>query len=289
MRLRAIPAQSQPAAIVRAGVGIAGLSLIALAAALLFNIAGARALWPLRDGPMSFAFMSAIVAGSGAPLVWIALTRQWRALTPYGLSFALMDAPIAAYACALYARGSLTSLAHYSIAPMLSEGHSGLGVFACVFALAALVNLALALWARRFEADDAPLQPLIRAAMLVETGVLSIVGWLLVFQVPDILPWPLRPESSVMYGCVFLGLALYYIYPVIRPTRQNATGALLGFLAYDVVLIGPLIGRIPVLQPQHALTHAVALAIVVVSAGLALGYLVLRLPATTMPDRKQLT
>jgi hypothetical protein len=38
------------------------------------------------------------------------------------------------------------------------------------------------------------------------------------------------------------------------------------------MLIGSLLSRIPLVQPQHALTHAVALIIVIASAVLGLGY-----------------
>lgn len=67
--------------------------------------------------------------------------------------------------------------------------------------------------------------------------VLAGAGILLILKVPNTLPWNLSPESSVLYGWVFLGLAFYYLYAVLNRQWIHAIGPLLGFLVYDLVLL----------------------------------------------------
>ena len=78
------------------------------------------------------------------------------------------------------------------------------------------------------------------------TVVLIVVGWMLVTKRPDTFPWTLRDEVSVVYGWVFLGAAAYFGYGVLVPKWHNACGQLLGFLAYDVVLILPFLDHFDV-------------------------------------------
>ena len=72
---------------------------------------------------------------------------------------------------------------------------------------------------------------------------LFFVGSALIFRAP-IFPWDLNPDSSVLFGCIFIGDAFYFLYGLIQPRWQNAFGQLLSFLAYDLVLIGPFLGLV---------------------------------------------
>ena len=60
----------------------------------------------------------------------------------------------------------------------------------------------------------------------------------------DIFPWALGPETSVMFGFIYLGAAAYFVSGVLDPHWGNAQGQLVGFLAYDLVLIGPFVDRL---------------------------------------------
>jgi len=68
---------------------------------------------------------------------------------------------------------------------------------------------------------------------------LLLAGTALVMVRRNIFPWPLSPENSVFYGCIFIGAMCYFLYGLVYPYWANARGQLLGFLAYDLVLIGP--------------------------------------------------
>jgi len=113
----------------------------------------------------------------------------------------------------------------------------------------------------------------LRIPLMVEIVVLVGVGLALLLKRSDTLPWPLRSESSVMYGWAFLGLAVYYIYPLWRPTWNNARGQLAGFLAYDLVLLTPLLGHLADVKPEHVPGLVIALGIIIFSGALSIYYL----------------
>jgi hypothetical protein len=239
-----------------------GLVMLALACGLYFRLPGAVEVWPLPAGRLAFAFMAAILAGSAAPLIWIALSSERAALSGYGLAFAVMSGGMGFQAWRLYALNQDTKVLYF-------------GMAACT-----VVVFCLILWAAgqgRPVTDTRVTPRLLRWAFLVETMVLAGVGSLLLLQVPNILPWPLAPDTSGMYGWVFLGLAVYYFYSWRKPYWAHTRGQLLGFLVYDLVLIGPLAAQFATLRPEHLLGQMVALGILLLSGAVSVYYLFLPL------------
>jgi hypothetical protein len=101
---------------------------------------------------------------------------------------------------------------------------------------------------------------------------LLLAGIALILRMP-IFPWDLNPDSSVFFGCIFLGDAFYFIYALLRPRWGNAFGQLLSFLAYDLVLIVPFVQLLGSVKPGHRINLIVYIAVLVYSAGLAVYYL----------------
>jgi hypothetical protein len=81
---------------------------------------------------------------------------------------------------------------------------------------------------------------------------------------------------SVMYGWMFLGAACYFAYGVLRPYVWNMTGQLLGFLAYDLVLIGPFVRHLWQVEPAMLPNLLVYIAVLLYSGGLAVWALFFR-------------
>ena len=71
---------------------IVGLIDLVVASGFFFQQPWATAFWALPDTPLSYAFISAILAGGAAPLIWIGLSGELAALAGYGLSFGIMYA-----------------------------------------------------------------------------------------------------------------------------------------------------------------------------------------------------
>lgn len=204
--------------------------------------------------------MAAILAGSAAPLLWISLTGEIAALTGYGLGFGVMYSGITAYAFSLLASSDRT--------PLL--------VFSIVCAGLALAHFGVMIWGGRHPPGIPQVAPrLVRLAFAVETLVLAGVGGALLLKIPNVLPWPLSAELSVMYGWVFLGLSLYYLYAVVKREWGHSIGQLLGFLVYDLVLIAPLMGHYANLRPEQRLGQITATAIILFSGALGIYFLIL--------------
>ncbi len=100
------------------------------------------------------------------------------------------------------------------------------------------------------------------------------VGTGLVLQA-NVFPWPVGPESSTLYGFIFLGAAAYFLYGITDPVWPNAAGQLIGFLAYDLVLIGPFIDRIGEAEGGDLVSLTIYTAAVTYSGALATYYLFL--------------
>jgi hypothetical protein len=69
------------------------------------------------------------------------------------------------------------------------------------------------------------------------------VGVALVLKAEKVLPWPVSDDLSVIVGGLFLGAGAYLGYGLLRPSWANSGGQLAAFLAYDVVLLYPLLAH----------------------------------------------
>lgn len=242
-----------------------GILQLILAGGFFFQQPWATSLWPVPDTRLSYAFIAAILAGGAAPLIWIGLSEQFGGLAGYGMSFGIM-----------YAGMALAALLFY-----LRMRQPALFWFALVLGVAAAFCAALYFRTRNRLQHSQPTPQIVRLAFIAEVLVLAGAGVLLLLKVPNTLPWNLSPESSVLYGWVFLGLAFYYLYAVLHTQWIHALGPLLGFLVYDLVLFSPLFARFGSLQPEHILGQVAASAIIVFSAALGVYYLFVN-PATRL-------
>lgn len=242
---------------------VIGIIELILAVGFFFQQAWATSLWPVPDTRLSYAFIAAILAGGAAPLIWAGLSGRFASLAGYGLSFGIM-----------YAGMGLSALLFY-----LGNQNQALLWFALVMLALAVLAGVIFTRTRGLAETSQPTPRLVIYAFVAEVLVLAGAGILLILKVPNTLPWNLSPESSVLYGWVFLGLAFYYLYAILRPQWIHAIGPLLGFLVYDIVLFSPLFARFGNLQPEHVLGQVAASTIIIFSAALGIYFLFVN-PAT---------
>ena len=114
---------------------------------------------------------------------------------------------------------------------------------------------------------------------------LFLVGGGMVLQRPNIFPWPISPETSVFYGWIFLGAMCYFIIGVFIPRWDHARGQLLGFLAYDLVLIVPFLLHFKTVRPDLLVNLVVYTGVLIYSGGLA-AYALFIHPATRFGARR---
>ena len=213
---------------------VGGIALLILSWGFATQAQWATTLWAWEEGPLSYLFIASMQAAIAAAMIWIGLTRSWHMITAGAINLFVMMGGIAIFLLSNAAAANPT----LTITPKIWAYGVGCAIFA-------LVNLGLIFWAQRFVLTDQRMMPLgLRFAFGLFVVALVAVGGALVAKVPDVFPWPLKPETSVLFGWMFLGDAFYFAFALLQPRWSNATTQLWSFLAYDLVLIGPFLQRL---------------------------------------------
>jgi hypothetical protein len=234
---------------------------LVLAAGFFFQLPWATGLWPWPTSRLSNIFIASILAASAVPVLWIGLSGELAAITGGAINLCLTYLGMAAFSFHTYSLDTARR-------PILLYG------IACI-ALAALC-FGLIFWSRRISfRDTRPLPRGVRVSFVAFLIILILVGSALVLHMANIFPWRLGPEQSVLYGWIFLGAACYFLYALINPKWPNAQGQLLGFLAYDVVLIVPFLNHFATVDPRLWINLVVYTGVIVYSGLLAIYYLLL--------------
>ena len=129
------------------------------------------------------------------------------------------------------------------------------------------------MWSSRISPQPSFSTPApIRVSFGIFVAVLLLAGTLLIFKQP-VFPWKLNPDSSVIFGCIFIGDAFYFLHALFKPQWNNAAGQLLSFLAYDLVLIGPFLGLFKTIDPTLRMNLILYVIVLIFSSLLAIYYL----------------
>ena len=235
---------------------IGGLVILLLAFGFVFRVPLMLNLWPWEDGRYSYLFIGSILAAVSAAALWIGWTGELAALPAGSLNVFVIALTTSIYFFRLIAQGR-SDLLMTAIASILMTVISGVAFF----------------WSRALPlTDPRPTPGLVRVSFGIFIAALFLAGGALVLHLP-VFPWDLNPDSSVVFGCIFLGDAFYFLYGLFRPRWGNACGQLLSFLAYDLVLIVPFIQLFDTIKPGRLLNLLVYIAVLVYSGGLAIYYL----------------
>jgi hypothetical protein len=244
--------------IIRTLTLLGGLAMLAMAIAFIFRLPLALNLWPWEDGRYSYLFIGSILAAASAAALWIGWMGELCNLPAGTLN--------------LFVIGLTTSIYFFYL---YQQGRSEMLVYAVVSLLAGLISGAFFLWSRRLPpTDPRPTPGLVRVSFGIFVATLLLAGTALILRMP-IFPWDLNPDSSVIFGCIFLGDAFYFIYALLRPHWGNAFGQLLSFLAYDLVLIVPFLLLLESVKPGHMQSLIIYIVVLLYSGGLAVYYLFL--------------
>jgi hypothetical protein len=252
------------------------VAVIALALAFGFfrQMPFATALWPFATSKLSNIFLASMLTAVAVPLIWLGVSGDLAAARGGAADMALTHAGIAAFTVQAWMRNPENT------------GALGYAIFS-VGALIAFVSLLAWAWRLPFQ-DTRPTPSLVRASFAIFAIGLLYFGAKLALATPGAFPWPLTREQSVIYGWMFLGSAVIFGYGALRPVWSNAKTQLLGFLAYDLVLLGPFIMHFETVRPELWFNLVVYVVVLSYSAALAIYYLFaqpqMRLRATI--DRK---
>ena len=237
------------------------LAPAALAVVFLLQPPALIEAWPFEGTtPMSFVLMAAMLAAAAASTAVPVLLRRYGALEGVGLDVAATFLPIGVFTALL---GTFGANADYSLLAVVSAA----GLFGGWVTYRRSQRIP--------SVDTRPMPRPVRAAFVVFTGALAVVGVLLVIRLENVLPWSVPPDLSTFFGFMFLGAATYFWHGLRGGTWDDAIGQLAGFLAYDLVLAVPLLERLPAIDPALAPSLWLYLAVIASSAVLAAWYLLL--------------
>jgi hypothetical protein len=242
-----------------------GVAAIVLTVGFGWQMDWAVGLWPWEASRLSYIFLASITAAIAAPTIWTAVTREYAALRPQAITTLVQAAGVAATCLVLY----------------IDDPGAGELALAAVAVAICLLGVATYIWLRRHPVRDSrPLPAPVRWSFAGFAIVLPVVGTALILG-RDVFPWPLDTGTSAVSGWIFVGAAAYFVYGTLRPGWYAGCGQLLGFLAYDVVLIVPFLRHFDDVSPDRRTNLVIYLAIIVYSALLAIYYLLLH-PGTRL-------
>jgi hypothetical protein len=232
---------------------------VVLAIAFFVQLPLAVKLWPFPGTtPLTYIFVASILAAAAASTFWATASRNYGALAGIALDYIMILTPIAVLSFQLAASSGESQWSTYGIT--------------CLFG--GLFGMALLWWSLRFPIDrTVPMPRLVRWSFVVFIAALVIVSVRLILKTPNVIPWTITPELSLVIGWIFFGAATYFAYSLLRPSWANSAGQLAGFLAYDVVLIVPFLQRLPTTTPEHQMGLVIYTAVVIYSGLLAIYYL----------------
>lgn len=246
---------------------VSGLVVLFFAFGYIFRLPFAIAIWPWEDGRYSYLFIGSILAAVCAAALWVGWTGEFGALPAGALNVFVI---------------ALTTSIYFFM--QAAQGRTNLTIYGLLSALFAVVSLIAFFWSLRIPLTDSrPMPKLVRISFGIFIASLFLAGGALILQAP-IFPWALNPDSSVIFGCIFLGDAFYFLYGMFRPKWHNALGQLLSFLVYDLVLMVPFIGLFSTVKPEHYISLIIYTVVLVFSGGLAVYYLFIN-PQTRFGSR----
>lgn len=241
-----------------------GVLFLLLASFFFFHLPWAKTLWPWTDERLTFTFLASLLTAVAATLLWIGITGEHGAVAGGAIHLTISAAGSALYLFWLF----------------IERRQPAFFLLAFILILLFVINGWIFEWGRRRPLRDrSPLPPMLRTGLSASAILLLLVSCALILRLPFAFPWTLDPDSSVLFGLFFLGGAGYFAYTLRFPLCSVARGQLVGFLACDLVLIGPLLGHFTSVQPEHRLSLVIYTILMVVSGLLAAYFLFLH-PAT---------
>ena len=231
---------------------VTGVALLLLTVALYTQTESVISLIPWEEGRLTNIFYASIFAAIAVPVIWIGISGERGAAAAGAINLTVVNVGIAVFILIEYI-----------------DGEDRLLPYVVFFIVITVVMILVGFWSWRYPVSDTRPVPMpVRISFAVFAIALVITGGRLVLKQDNIMPWVFRNvETPVIVGWIFLGSATYFIYTLLRPGWYYAVGQLLGFLAYDVVLIVPFLRHFDAV-PDSLRSNLIFYTIVVSYSGL---------------------
>jgi hypothetical protein len=214
--------------------------------------------WPWPVNPLDFILVSSFLAGATVTILWLGFVGDWGAATGATMNVGSMNIGAAVF---LYQK--------------FSQSHDDRFLTrAIAFSIFAVANAGVFAWSLRHPIrDKRPADLVLKIFFVIASSLLLFAAVQLMRKSPTIFPWPLEEDTSIMFGWLFMGSAVYFTYSLVRPSWHNMRGQLLAFLAYDLILIPPYTYLFPLVQPDHMPSLITYMIVLIGSAVLSIYYL----------------
>jgi hypothetical protein len=241
--------------VVRAGLVVVSVGLLIIGLSFLFRADWALRLWPVKEGPLSYLFVASIILAQATALGWTAVSLELNYARGGVLGFAAMNAGFAWFAVSRYRQFPDTPLVGWMV----------------VCGLLFLGGMALFFMGRHYpKMDRRPVPPLVSWSFLILAIPLTIATVMLLARAKVVFPWPLKPETSILFGFFYFASITYFFDGWWRPAMGNCLGQLAAFFVYDIVLIPRYLQHWPKAQGPFRISLAIYLAVLFWSAFLAI-------------------
>ncbi len=242
----------------RLGLISAGVLSAILSTGYFLQMPWAVQTWPWPETRLSNIFIASILAAVAGAMLWVGLSGRVAGAAGGFLHVATMSAGLATVMFSMAPRRPEAALLNYAVG----------------FAAVALICLAAFAWVRRLRAPDTRRLPVsLRVWSLLYIAILIPAGIALLATVPGIMPWPVKPEMSMVCGWVFVSAAWSFVYPLLRPQVEHVLVGLVGFLAYDLVLMVPFIKLLDTVRPELQRSLQLYLLALAITSAVSLYYL----------------
>jgi hypothetical protein len=228
-----------------------------LALGFAYQVPLAIRVWPWSVSPLTYLFIGSILAAVSVAMLWIGWTEEYGVLPAGTLN--------------VFVIALTTTLYFFSL--MVNDGRRDFLPYALTGIVSVIMSALTFLWSRHLPLKDSrPTPRLVLFSFGIFIISLILAAGALLLRRP-IFPWTLTPESSIVFGCIFLGDAFYFLHALLYPRWHNAAGQLLSFLAYDLVLIFPFLRLFETIKPEFRLGLTVYVLVLPYSGLLAIYYL----------------
>lgn len=238
---------------------VSGILALIVTIGFLFEIPFFLQLFPWTLSRLSSIFIASIFAAIATPVILIGLRGEVASSFGGAVNLGLMFAGWAILCFQLY-------LGDNSRQAILN-----FGIFSAILVVF-LAFVAQQSWGMPLK-DTRPTPALVRYSFAFFALALFLAGVALIHRAPNVFPWDISEELRILYGWIFLGAMCYFIYGFFVAKWGNAQGQLLGFLAYDLVLIVPFVQHFATVIPEQRLSLIIYVGVLVYSGLLAIYFL----------------
>ncbi|MBW4438488.1 MAG: hypothetical protein KME04_15210 [Pleurocapsa minor GSE-CHR-MK-17-07R] len=238
---------------------VSGFLYTLLALGFAFQISWVVALFPWNLSYLSAIFIASILLAIAIPTLWIGWKGEIGSVFGGAIDLTVTFIGMGVFSIQLYfGDTSRQSILVFGILALLSA--------------AALAGIAWKSWGIALK-DKRPTPRFVRISFALFAVTLLLAGGALILKTNNIFPWNIGEELRVLYGWIFLGAMCYFIFALIKPQWGNAKGQLMGFLAYDLVLIVPFLQHFEDVIPEQRLSLTIYVGVMVFSGVLAAYFL----------------